>query len=108
ARTTIRSTKSLETTSASSRGGRSMKTSSLFSTLSFNRDYWDGFDEEDPFGTRLAVLYALFDFGPTSVESNLQAAEHEAAHAVVAWRLGIPVRRLFLNDDGELRGSTIC
>jgi len=42
------------------------------------------------------------------VESNLQAAEHEAAHAVVAWRLGIPVRRLFLNDDGELRGSTIC
>ena len=27
---------------------------------------------------------------------------------MVAWRLGIPVRRLFLNDDGELRGGTIC
>jgi hypothetical protein len=71
-------------------------------------DYWDGFDEEDPTGTRLAVLYALFDFGPTAVRSNLQAAEHEAAHAVVAWRLGMPIRRLFLNDDGELRGGTIC
>ena len=31
------------------------------------KDYWDGFDEEDPIGTRLSVLYALFDFGPTSV-----------------------------------------
>ncbi len=71
-------------------------------------DSWDGFDQEDPSGTRLAILYALFDFGPTSVESNLQAAKHEAAHAVVAWRLGIPVRRLFLNDEGELRGGTIC
>lgn len=71
-------------------------------------DYWDGFDEEDPTGTRLVVLYALFDFGPTGVDSNLRTAKHEAAHAVVAWRLGIPVRRLFLNDDGELRGGTVC
>jgi len=27
---------------------------------------------------------------------------------VVARRLEIPVRRLFLNDDGKLRGGTIC
>lgn len=71
-------------------------------------DYWDGFDEEEPNGTRLAILYALFDLGPTSVVSNLHAATHEAAHAVIAWRMGIPVRRLFLSGDGELWGGTIC
>jgi hypothetical protein len=70
----------------------------------------DGFDEENPVGRRLAVTYALFDFGPGP--GSLHTAKHEAAHAVVAWRLQIPVRSLVLTgvlaEEGELRGGTVC
>jgi hypothetical protein len=60
---------------------------------------WDG-------GRRMAVAYALFDFGPGS--GSYETAAHEAAHTIVAWCLSVPVRAIALTADGELRGGVIC
>jgi hypothetical protein len=60
---------------------------------------WDGL-------RRMAVTYALFDFGPGP--GSLPTAEHEAAHAVVAKRLDVPVRFMGLAPEGDLRGGIVC
>lgn len=55
--------------------------------------------------------YAVFDFGPGVTEDDLLAAKHEAAHAVVTWRLGVPVHKITISADGghdSLQGHTIC
>lgn len=60
---------------------------------------WDG-------GRRMAVTYAIFDFGPGP--GAISTAEHEAAHVIVAWRLGIPIRGVALMPSGGQRGVTVC
>jgi hypothetical protein len=55
---------------------------------------------------RMAVAYALFDFGPGP--GSYPLAAHEAAHAVVAWRLRVPLQGIGLAPDGELRGGVAC
>lgn len=57
-------------------------------------------------GRRMAVAYALFDFGPGP--GSYGTATHEAAHAIVAWRLDIPVKGIALTADGERRGGAVC
>lgn len=56
-------------------------------------DHWDT-------PRRMAVTYALFDFGAGA--GAVSTAEHEAAHVIVAWRLGIPVRGVALMPEGAL------
>jgi len=55
---------------------------------------------------RMAVAYALFDFGPGP--GNYPSTAHEAAHAVVAWRLHVPLQGIGLAPDGDLRGGVRC
>jgi len=42
------------------------------------------------------------------LEGERATAKHEAAHAVVGWRLNIPVRHLSLSGDGQRRGGAVC
>jgi hypothetical protein len=55
---------------------------------------------------RMTVAYALFDFGPGP--GSYPSAAHEAAHAVVAWRLHVPLHGIGLAPDSELRGGFAC
>ena len=48
-------------------------------------------------GRRLAVAYALFDFGPGP--GSLPSAKPEAAHAVVAWRYNVPLPGIGLDPE---------
>ncbi|MCU1305004.1 MAG: hypothetical protein JWQ87_5288 [Candidatus Sulfotelmatobacter sp.] len=64
-------------------------------------------------GLRLAVAYALFEKQCSIEDSDLVIAKHEAAHVVVAWRLGLPVRFVSIEEDETNRetaldGRTLC
>jgi hypothetical protein len=59
-------------------------------------------------GLQTSLAYAVFNcevLEPTDIQKT---AEHEAAHAIVALRLGLPVERIALSDTGEHKGGVVC
>jgi hypothetical protein len=59
-------------------------------------------------GFQTSVAYAVFNCEVPEPTDIQKTAEHEAAHAIVALRLGLPVQEIALFETGEHKGGVVC
>jgi hypothetical protein len=59
-------------------------------------------------GFQTSVAYAVFNCEVVKSTGMQKSAEHEAAHAIIALRLGLPIQEIALFDKGEHEGGVVC